>query len=102
MLISNYAIKFRVAVMVFIVVIISFGVFSYSSLPREGPPDPAISSPPRRVPLREPVGPDGIGQGARYVGLADQFVERLGSPFAGQDLVHRASSPAPLTVTMPS
>lgn len=42
MLISNYAIKFRVAVLVFILVIAVFGVYSYISLPREGPPDITI------------------------------------------------------------
>jgi multidrug efflux pump len=42
MLVSNYAIKFRVAVLVFIVVFVLAGVASYISLPREGSPDITI------------------------------------------------------------
>lgn len=42
MIISNYSIKFRVAVLVFVGVIMAFGAFSYISLPREGPPDITI------------------------------------------------------------
>ncbi|HAS81641.1 MAG TPA: AcrB/AcrD/AcrF family protein [Verrucomicrobia bacterium] len=42
MLLSNYAIKSRVAVMVFIVVFIIAGVSSYIGLPREGNPDITI------------------------------------------------------------
>lgn len=42
MLLTNYAIKFRVAVMVFIVVFVLAGVISYLSLPREGSPDITI------------------------------------------------------------
>ena len=42
MLISNYAIKFRTAVMVLIAVIVVFGAISYRTLPREGTPDITI------------------------------------------------------------
>lgn len=42
MIISNYSIKFRVAVLVLAVVVIFFGAFSYITLPREGPPDITI------------------------------------------------------------
>ncbi len=42
MLISNYAIKFRTAVFVFIVVLIFAGVSAYLRLPREGAPDLTI------------------------------------------------------------
>ena len=42
MLISNYAIKFRTAVFVFIVVFIIIGAVSYVRLPREGSPDITI------------------------------------------------------------
>ncbi len=42
MLLSNYAIKFRVAVMVFVAVFVLAGVISYVSLPREGSPDITI------------------------------------------------------------
>ena len=43
MLLSNYAIKFRVAVCVFIAVFVLAGVNSYTTLPREGMPDITIS-----------------------------------------------------------
>ncbi len=43
MLLSNYAIKFRVAVCVFMVVFVLAGVNSYMTLPREGMPDITIS-----------------------------------------------------------
>jgi len=42
MLISNYAIKFRVAVLVFIAVFVLAGISSYVTLPREGSPDITI------------------------------------------------------------
>jgi multidrug efflux pump len=42
MLISNYAIKFRIAVLVFIVVFIITGITSYLTIPREGSPDITI------------------------------------------------------------
>jgi len=42
MILSNYAIKFRTAVFVFIVVLIVAGVASYVRLPREGAPDITI------------------------------------------------------------
>ncbi len=42
MLISNYAIKFRVAVLVFVAVFVLAGVSSYLMLPREGSPDITI------------------------------------------------------------
>ena len=42
MILSNYAIKFRTAVFVFIVVLCIFGATSYMTLPREGPPDITI------------------------------------------------------------
>jgi CzcA family heavy metal efflux pump len=42
MLISNYAIKFRTAVLVFIAVFVLAGISSYVSLPREGTPDITI------------------------------------------------------------
>jgi multidrug efflux pump len=43
MLLSNYAIKFRVAVFVFVIVFVLAGISSYVSLPREGMPDITIS-----------------------------------------------------------
>lgn len=42
MLISNYAIKFRTAVLVFIAVFVLAGISSYLNLPREGSPDITI------------------------------------------------------------
>ena len=42
MILSNYAIRFRVAVFVFIVVLALAGAYSYVSLPREGAPDITI------------------------------------------------------------
>lgn len=42
MIVTNYAIKLRSAVYVFIAVLILAGVFSYMSLPREGSPDITI------------------------------------------------------------
>jgi multidrug efflux pump len=42
MLLSNYAIKFRTAVFVFVVVLVILGVASYRRLPREGAPDITI------------------------------------------------------------
>lgn len=42
MIITNYAIKFRTAVFVFIVVLVIFGSLSYRDLPREGTPDITI------------------------------------------------------------
>ncbi len=42
MLISNYAIKFRIAVLVFIVVFVITGITSYVTIPREGSPDITI------------------------------------------------------------
>ncbi len=42
MIISNYAIKFRTAVMVLIVVLVISGMISYRVLPREGAPDITI------------------------------------------------------------
>ncbi len=42
MLLSNYAIKFRVAVFVFVIVFVLAGISSYVSLPREGTPDITI------------------------------------------------------------
>ncbi len=42
MLVSNYAIKFRVAVLVFVAVFVLAGVASYKGLPREGSPDITI------------------------------------------------------------
>lgn len=42
MLISNYAIKFRIAVLVFIVVFVITGITSYLTIPREGSPDITI------------------------------------------------------------
>ncbi len=42
MILSNYAIKFRVAVLVFIVVLVIAGAVSYLTLPREGSPDITI------------------------------------------------------------
>lgn len=42
MILSNYAIKFRTAVFVFIVVLVISGVHSYVTLPREGTPDITI------------------------------------------------------------
>jgi multidrug efflux pump len=42
MLISNYAIKFRTAVFVFVVVLVLAGMHSYLNLPREGSPDITI------------------------------------------------------------
>lgn len=43
MILSNYAIKFRIAVFVFIVVLVLAGGYSYMTLPREGSPDITIS-----------------------------------------------------------
>ncbi|AKJ64034.1 efflux RND transporter permease subunit [Kiritimatiella glycovorans] len=43
MILSNYAIKFRTAVFVFIVVLVALGAVSYVTLPREGYPDITIS-----------------------------------------------------------
>ncbi len=42
MILSNYAIKFRTAVFVFIVVLVTAGIHSYVTLPREGTPDITI------------------------------------------------------------
>lgn len=42
MILSNYAIKFRVAVLVFVVVLAIAGTVSYLTLPREGAPDITI------------------------------------------------------------
>ncbi|MBN2684738.1 MAG: efflux RND transporter permease subunit [Pontiellaceae bacterium] len=42
MILTNYAIKFRTAVFVFIAVLVIMGVVSYSTLPREGNPDITI------------------------------------------------------------
>lgn len=42
MILSNYAIKFRTAVFVFVLVLIITGVYSYMTLPREGNPDITI------------------------------------------------------------
>lgn len=42
MLITNYAIKFRIAVFVFMVVLIVLGMVAYNALPREGFPDITI------------------------------------------------------------
>ncbi|MDD4737269.1 MAG: efflux RND transporter permease subunit [Kiritimatiellae bacterium] len=42
MLLSNYAIRFRTAVFVFLLVLITAGISSYLSLPREGSPDITI------------------------------------------------------------
>jgi len=42
MLLSNYAIKFRTAVVVFVGVLIMTGVYNYTTLPREGSPDITI------------------------------------------------------------
>lgn len=42
MLITNYAIKFRIAVFVFMVVMVGLGVVAYNALPREGFPDITI------------------------------------------------------------
>ncbi len=42
MLVSNYAIKFRIAVLVLIVVLVSSGITSYLTMPREGSPDITI------------------------------------------------------------
>ncbi len=42
MLVSNYAIRFRLAVLVFVGVISVFGIMAYRGLPREGPPDITI------------------------------------------------------------
>ena len=42
MILSNYAIKFRVAVLVFVVVLVIAGAVSYVTLPREGSPDITI------------------------------------------------------------
>lgn len=42
MLVSNYAIQFRTAVMVFVAVMMVTGIVSYQSLPREGSPDITI------------------------------------------------------------
>ncbi|MBT7066839.1 MAG: efflux RND transporter permease subunit, partial [Verrucomicrobia bacterium] len=43
MLLSNYAVKFRVAVFVLVLVFLLAGINSYVSLPREGTPDITIS-----------------------------------------------------------
>lgn len=42
MIVTNYAIKFRTAVFVFIVVLVTMGIISYNTLPREGSPDITI------------------------------------------------------------
>jgi len=42
MILSNYAIKFRTAVFVFIAVLVVLGVYSYMTLPREGVPNITI------------------------------------------------------------
>ena len=42
MILSNYAIKFRVAVLVFVGVLAIAGTVSYVTLPREGAPDITI------------------------------------------------------------
>lgn len=42
MIVSNYAIRFRVAVFVFIALLIGAGIYSYQTLPREGTPDITI------------------------------------------------------------
>lgn len=42
MILSNYAIRFRVAVFVFIALLIGAGIYSYQTLPREGTPDITI------------------------------------------------------------
>ncbi|MEN7972941.1 MAG: efflux RND transporter permease subunit [Verrucomicrobiota bacterium] len=42
MIITNYAIKFRTAVFVFIAVLVVMGIVSYKTLPREGSPDITI------------------------------------------------------------
>jgi len=42
MILTNYAIKFRTAVFIFIVVLVGMGVASYRTLPREGSPDITI------------------------------------------------------------
>lgn len=42
MLLSDYSIKFRTAVFVFIFTLVIFGIVSYNSLPREGSPDITI------------------------------------------------------------
>ncbi len=42
MIITNYAIKFRTAVFVFIAVLVGMGIVSYKTLPREGAPDITI------------------------------------------------------------
>ncbi len=42
MLLSNYAIKFRTAVFVFVIVLVIAGSISYKTLPREGSPDITI------------------------------------------------------------
>jgi len=42
MILTNYAIKFRTAVFVFIAVLVAMGIVSYSTLPREGAPDITI------------------------------------------------------------
>ncbi len=42
MILTNYAIKFRTAVFVFIVLLVFAGVYSYVALPREGTPDITI------------------------------------------------------------
>ncbi len=43
MILSDYAVKFRVAVLVFVAVFVLAGISSYVSLPREGMPDITIS-----------------------------------------------------------
>ncbi|RKX39921.1 MAG: AcrB/AcrD/AcrF family protein, partial [Verrucomicrobia bacterium] len=42
MILTNYAIKFRTAVFVFIAVLVGMGIVSYKTLPREGSPDITI------------------------------------------------------------
>jgi len=42
MILTTYSIKFRTAVLVFIVASVVFGLFSYSTMPREGAPDITI------------------------------------------------------------
>ncbi|RLA42657.1 MAG: AcrB/AcrD/AcrF family protein, partial [Gammaproteobacteria bacterium] len=42
MIVTNYAIKFRTAVFVFMAVLIAMGIMSYNTLPREGNPDITI------------------------------------------------------------
>ncbi len=42
MIVTNYAIKFRTAVFIFIAVLVVMGIISYNALPREGNPDITI------------------------------------------------------------